>query len=194
MEGSKQMYKTRIALCVCVIIATSLSQIARAELYRYVDRNGKIHYTDDLSKLPPDLVPKAKEIEEVGVPKTKDTNLDQSATEPEQTPELKSSGKDALPSPDAQDSAQKSAIDNKAFEQTLQTRRNALDTEYQELTAKRAALEQSIKASGSSYERTQLNERVTELNVLITDHIKKKEAFNREVEAYNKSLGANTKP
>ena len=48
------MKNSRIALLIFVSMGVLLVSAASAAFYKYQDKSGKIHYVDDLSKIPPE--------------------------------------------------------------------------------------------------------------------------------------------
>lgn len=152
-----------------LIFLVLFSVPAIAEFYKFVDEDGNVHYTDDLSRVP--------ENQRSHVDAYKEYKSD---TDIEPVEDQKEDIKQPVPE-------EKKEVDNSLTEtgQRLEIKKEKLDKEYQDLMKERAEIEIEKKNIKTAIETRKHNEKVLAFNEKIKNYEKKREAFNAEVEAYN---------
>jgi hypothetical protein len=167
------MLKT-IWLIVPLIICTC--EPAAADYYKYIDQNGNIRYTDDLSRVPENQRPDVKSYEEF-----KSSNTP-AATAPE---------KDSV-----QPTAEKTSEVDAGLEsegRQIKEKKDKLDKEYQALMKEKARLETEAKTSKTVDETVVFNQNVSKLNKEIVQYDQKRKALNAEIEAFNAKIAEKNK-
>jgi len=151
---------------VISLILFLFSVTVSAEFYRFVDKDGTIHYTDDLNKIPEDQLP--------GIQKYKknESNTRYQPGNGQKSKKSQAEKNDIL-------KKQKQIIQKKAV----------LDEEFQMLMKEKEALEAekeslAIKPRWIRRRKTiEVNKRAVNLNDKIENYERKKDAFNNEVDA-----------
>ena len=148
-------------LSVGIVVLVSLP-LAYAELYKYVDENGVVSYTDNLSKV---SVSSKKSVEVI------DEILAEEAEQEE--------GKE-----DAQvkESGQAKTI------QELNLIKTDLDQEYNSCTIEQDKLVQEKEKIKTNEEKIEFNKKVQELNQRIEAYTEKNKAYQKLVDEYNYSI------
>ena len=174
----------RLGQWIIVLILTGIFATSSAEIYRYVDEKGKVHYTDDLGSVPVGQRPKADEYEEP---------YDQSA--PEEGTERK---KPQTEGPKGvvkeseelrlQTEVPAKEGEEKTWEQKLRETGAKLTKEYQDLNKEREKLDKIATRQLTRPEREELMKRIRDYNARTEDYEKRRAAFNKEVEDYNASI------
>ncbi len=142
------------------------SATVSAEFYRFVDKDGTIHYTDDLNKVPENQLP--------GIQKYKEYESD-TRFQPANGQESKKS------------QTEKTDIFKKQ-KQIIQ-RKAVLDEEFQMLVEEKEALEAEKESLAKKprwirrRKTIELNIRADKLNEKIKNYERKKDTFNNEVDA-----------
>lgn len=183
----------RLRHWVMVLLLALMHAPASAELYKYVDEEGKVLYTDDLGKVPveqrPSLYEKAERDveEELGI-------YEDAEPEEEVTPEKKAEG--AQDDVGSNDGAHKEVaapveIDILLSEdkggpraQDLEKTRVALMKEYEVLVKAQEGISEAGKAGVGPAGRNELNEKIRAHNAQVEEYEKKSEAFLKEVEVF----------
>lgn len=179
-------------LCIIALIITTIPQFASAEFYRYVDKEGNVHFTDDLSNIPVKQRPSVDEYEEAIPPPT----LDQSTTDTDATnaPDP-SAGTDGEVESDIDSPPEGSAEvpvgqeNLSSLYKALQETGKKLEEEYAEISAKRKALAERAKKHLTPSDREALEKQEEELNAQIRDYEARRRAHNETVETYNALVG-----
>jgi hypothetical protein len=148
--------------------------ISSAEFYKYKDKSGVLRFTDDISVIPKDQRPKVD-----------------AYSEPDDfiTPELKQQkNEDAEKA--QKDAEAKRVIDKDAMRVKLDNTSNALDKEYEELKkTKQDLVDARADAIKNAADTKAHQEKVLQLNEHIKDFQNRRQAFAKEVDAYNKGQG-----
>lgn len=152
-----------------LIFLMLLSVPAIAEFYKFIDKNGNVHYTDDLSRVPENQRSSVSEYKEY-----------KSDTDNEQVELQKGDIKQPFP--------EKKKEINNSLDKTgklLEIKKQKLDKEYQDLMKEKEEIEKEKKNIKTEIETRKRNEKVLALNEKIKNYEKKIKTFNAEVEAYN---------
>lgn len=149
-----------------------------AELYRYTDENGVVHFTDDRSEIPEKYKDQVKSQPEIP------TEFKDSAREKPDTSPAETSDEPANNTPPVNDGD--SNLSQKR-EEILQ-RRDALNQTYEELLKERQALEDERETVSGAQGVQAYNARVEQMDKKIEDFRQKKELLRQEIEQYNQKI------
>ena len=158
-----------------LMIVMLIPTLSHAEFYKYRDASGALRFTDNLAEVPKDQRPKVQKYKEP------DDYL---------TPEQKAAKlKAARESTDTASPGQKTTSLEKtqATRMDLNKKKMALDQEYGELMKTKEALMAGENEAMKTQEGTRAHrEKVTRLNLRIVDFEKRRKAFEKEVDAFEK--------
>jgi hypothetical protein len=186
---------------IVMLVLAGMPAIVSAEFYRYVDEQGKVHYTDEFGNVPPDQRPKVDEYEEFQDQVTsqeaetagqEEVPLAGSGRDVEEEVPPVATGTDAEKS-DAQTETQADADEEKSLQEELREVGAELEEEYQALLEERKQLDEASKTRMGAAVRAELVEKIRDFNARIKDYEGRREAYNREVEAYNASIAKEAK-
>jgi hypothetical protein len=165
-------------LCILLILGCVwLPATASAEYYKYRDQNGMLRYTDNLADIPEDQRPKME---------TRSSTEDYFPTqEPAETEPEDKKVQEFNKKMEDQRQATGREMQSGSAGVNLQRIKNSLDREYSELMKEKEELLKSrgkvrTEADGKDY-----SERVTELNKKNADFEARRQAFQKEAEAFN---------
>lgn len=163
----------RMVWILC-LAAALFSTTASGEFYRFMDKDGNVHFTDNLS-----LVPESqrKGLHPYTELRKKDETLPDepvksalSGPEPQKTPDL------------SPESASDEALDE--TKKRLDLTGQDLDLEHRDLIQERKALQEAQKKTSKNAIKA-LNDQILELNKKIEDFKIRQSAYNKKVEACN---------
>ena len=118
-----------LPLILCLLLLGGITAPASAQIYKYIDKNGVVRYTNDLTQVPEDRLPGAQRN---AIPEIKSTPPNTTAPQPEQPPLEKMAGPEK---PDAD------------FSREAQ----ALEKEYKELMAEKEQIERDTATYTKRY-------------------------------------------
>ncbi|MCJ7540223.1 MAG: DUF4124 domain-containing protein [Desulfobacterales bacterium] len=149
------------------------SMSASAEYYRYIGKDGNVHYTDDLTNVPEN---QRTDIQEYtgfqGDPddQQKDEQKDEQPIEKEQVKNK----------PDINDFSE--------IKKRLDQEKEKLDEEYRALMEEKKEIAKDKNKYRSKSRAKKYNKVILEFNEKIEDYEGRKKLFNEEVEKYNKRV------
>lgn len=153
------------------------SPVASAEIYKYYDEQGNIHFTDDYNKVPADQRNNVKGYKEVISDETDEVNPETADRGTEETEEGAQN-----PTNNAAKSAKYDfEVKIKEFDQ----RKDELALEYESLMQQNSALTQEKKKAKTAADIKRYNERAADLNKRLKEHDSKRKLLFSEVEDYN---------
>ena len=167
----------RWIILISILISIVLfSMSASAEYYRYVDKDGNVHYTDDLTSIPENQRTDINEY--TGF---QDGSSDQETDEQ----------KEETPQPLLEKEQVKNKPDTDKFSEIkkqLDQKKEKLDEEYKALMEEREYIEKNKNKYRSNSQTKKYNKAILEFNGKIEDYEKRKNLFNKEVEEYNERV------
>lgn len=169
---------------IALLTLIALPVFASAEFYRYVDQEGKTHYTDDIANIPADQRSHVSEYDDAA-PGSSLQQETETTTQEEGDREATLSAPEEMPPQRAPGVGED---ETEAVDQRLKETGVALEQEYQALMEERKQLDEAAKRPMTPAMRRDLVEKVRDFNSRINDYEKRRTAFNGEVEAYNAGI------
>ncbi len=169
---------------IALLTLIALPAFASAEFYRYVDQEGKTHYTDDIANIPADQRSHVSEYDDAA-PGSSLQQETETTTQEEGDREATLSAPEEMPPQRAPGVGED---ETEAVDQRLKETGVALEQEYQALMEERKQLDEAAKRPMTPAMRRDLVEKVRDFNSRINDYEKRRTAFNGEVEAYNAGI------
>ena len=179
---------------IIMLVLAIMPALVSAEFYRYVDEQGKVHYTDEFGNVPPDQRPHVDAYEEF---QDQVTSQEAETTGQEEVP-VAGSGRDVEEEEVTRvgkgtDAGKSDAGEKKSLEEELREVGRELEEEYQALLEERKQLDEASRERMGAAVRAELVEKVRDFNARIRDYEGRREAYNREVEEYNASIAKEAK-
>ena len=162
----------RLGQWIIVLMLIGMYALTSAGVFKYVDENGEVHYTDDLTNVPVEQWPKEVEYEEPVV-----------QSKPEEGEEGKGQETDS-----AKKALQEKKAQEKALGEKLRQTGEKLEAEYQDLKKEREELDKIATKRLKKAEYNKLLKRVKDFNSRTEDYENRRKVFEKEVEAYNASI------
>ena len=165
------MFKTTIVAILAMFVLTPIE--AKADFYKYIDENGNVIFTDNLSKIPKN---ERNEVEKY--------------YEPPPISPSKESAVDNAQELDSKDNPKISATDEamKAKREELEKRRTQLEQEYEVLMKEKAALEQQKAEAKGRDEIKKYNEHVRLFSDKLNKYNEKRMSLETDVTEYNHAV------
>lgn len=163
--------KQKIFLIIITGIIFYIIQPAYAELYKYIDENGVVSYTDDYSKVSKLEKESVEFIEEI------------ESTEEESVP---AEGDKTLQKEDAQ--KENPAIELDVLRKQLDQRKKELSEEYNALDVERKRLTQLRKAAKTDTEKLSYQQNIKNLNSNIRQYTERSKTYQKLVVEYNNKI------
>ena len=152
------------------------SMSASAEYYRYVDKDGNVHYTDDLTNVPENQRTDINEYTGVQGDEYGQQKDEQESEKPQSLFEK-------------EDVTNKSDInDFSEIKKRLDQEKKKLDAEYRALMEEKKEIAKDKNKYRSKSLAKKYNKVILEFNEKIEDYEKRKNLFNEEVEKYNQRV------
>ena len=155
-----------------------------AEIFKYLDENGKKRWTDDLSQVPKEQRPSAQRMETV------EETTAETITEKAGKPQTGSPVGTKAAIPDTDESGETVELSRQALEKE----KADLDTRYQQLLEERKQLEQIKPEALSFNDRAKLNIRISAYNGKTEQYDAQLNAFNKKIKAYNQKIMSKQSP
>ena len=167
----------RWIILISILISIVLfSMSASAEYYRYVDKDGNVHYTDDLTS----------------IPESQRTDINEyTGFQDGSSDQVKDEQKEETPQPLLEKEQVKNKADLDKFSEIkkqLDQKKEKLDEEYKALMEERKDIEKNKNKYRSKSQAKKYNKAILEFNGKIEDYEKRKNLFNKEVEEYNERV------
>jgi hypothetical protein len=157
---------------ICFLLV-SLPLSASAEFYRYVDENGNIHYTDDLSTVPENQRTEIYEYDE----------SQRNAYDHQQDNQKALNSQPLFEENQARD--QNKTDDFAETKRRLDRTKQEFDKEYKALMQERDRITKDNKNLKSRASIKKYNKTISKFNEKIADYETRKKRFDAEVEEYN---------
>ena len=155
------------------LMLVSFSMTASAEFYRYVDKKGNVHYTDNLNTIPENLRTDIYEYSESQSDKYDNQKDAQKGIEPQPLFE------------DKQGEDQNETNDLSEIKRGLDRKIQELGKEYKALMKEKEQIVKDKKRFNSTTAARKYNKIMLEFNEKIEDYERRNKEFNAEVEKYN---------
>ena len=168
--------KNKLFIIIYCGLILFVSTICFAEFYKYKDSNGVQRFTDNLAEVPEDQRPNADKYKEY-VPKKSGSNIEQK--------DAKEAEKKLPGAPPQSKELQIQALGKK-----IEKIREDLQKDYQQLVAKKKALEALDQKPGpkKAAQIKSLNEQAARLNKDIKAYNQKKETFIDTINEYKRQI------
>jgi len=170
-----------------LLILALIHSLAFAQFYRYVDEEGKVHYTDDLANVPPDQRPN---MYEYGEPDDEFMPSEEAEEGWQET-----GGSAGALKQDEEMRVHKEALTKEGLHRPveelkgagagLQEEYTALMKEKMELVKEIEEMEKTEVTPATQAAREDLKERIEDYRARSRDYDNRRQAFEKEVEAYN---------
>ena len=164
-------------ILLSLLIVLLFSVPVSAEFYRYVDKDGRVHYTDDFNKVPKNQRTAAKGY--TGYEKNDIRDVPEIRNETGEQPESKEA---------VEEKPEKEQVQTGNFEadkNRLDKKQQEMDKEFKELTKEKNELDLLKGKVKTRPETLDYNTRTQALNEKIKNYSEKRKALEAEAEAYN---------
>ena len=185
------MDEYRIRLC-CILISLVillLPALVSAELYRYTDERGVIHFTDNFIEIPEHQRSKVdiiNRLDETTPPVVKtETDVSGETRSPAEGIEVDRPNEEA--GTQGQEAVETGAQSQPQFESLIKTKAD-LDKTYSALAAEREALEKEQKTLKTVEGIRAFQNKINLFNQRLADYERQRQAFQTQAEVYNKTV------
>jgi hypothetical protein len=152
-----------------------------AQIYRYVDQEGNIRFTDNPVNVPEEREEDVKIMEEIKLTPEQPQVTEEILQEKDYTftQRVEPAKNDQRVHKFNNDSLDQDTIE------TLVSERSEIQTLYEQIEDEKKKLEEQLPDSASPIERRVYHQQILDLNQRIEDYQKKAEAYREKVEAFN---------
>mgnify|MGYP001825124680 FL=1 len=152
---------------------------AAAEIYKYVDEDGNVHFTDDINQVPEAQRDKVSSY----VESVSEDPPDQEITQENQSEQSATDQQANLP--DLSDDESESLEDAK---QRIDALKSEIDQEYEALMKEKQQLAKAKKQAKTREQIIEFNQKVDSLNKRVAAYEKKGKDYKAQVDAYNQRI------
>jgi hypothetical protein len=153
-----------------VIIILMLAASLHAQIYKYIDEEGRKRWTDDLSQVPKAQRASAEQFEGVrDVPQEPSTKQEQSQTAITQNTD-------------------QPGDKNELTRESLMKEKSDLDNQYQSLLEERKQLEKMKSEKDDATDRAELNKRISAYNAKTEQYETQLSAYKEKIDAYKEKI------
>lgn len=176
--------------CILIgLVLIVLPALVSADLYRYTDERGVIHFTDNYIEIPENQRPKVEIIirpEEITPPEVK---METDHTEEIRPPAEPGEGDRPNEETGAQgpEAVPEATQPQQQFESLIKTKAD-LDKIYEALSAEKTAIEEEQKTLKSVESIRTFQNKVNLFNQRLDDYEKQRQAFQTQADAYNRAI------
>ncbi len=142
-----------------------------AKFYKYQDVDGRVLYTDDLSKVPEDQRTQVEAYIELNPDLQKTANSENKDSQNSET--------------DAEQTDQEEFDDVDSHKKHLEEKKKNLDLEYQTLMKEKGTLDSSKKNITKKAEIIEYNKKIADFNVKIQTYEKNRQELTEKINEYN---------
>ncbi len=188
--------KRVIVLFGFFLVVLALPAFCGATMYRYVDENGVVRYTDNLADLQQGASGQKVEVKPKEEPNVyiygeekedeKETNTEPSGEQEAADGQTPKAGKTGRSASDALGTLSQREERAERMYSELMKRKSDLDREFSQLQKQKDHLQQQRKDAKTDIQRRDISREVEALNQHIAVYAEKRKAFNEELERYNK--------
>ena len=161
---------------IILLILVLFSVPASAEFYKFIDEEGNVQFTDDLTKVP---LNQRESVRKYIESRTDAEDIKDNANIDKKEKQLLDGQEKAMQIEDTNLFKIKKGLDAKKKE---------LDSEYEALLKEKEEIDKNIQNLKTNEETKASNKKVQKFNEKIKKYEEKRKAFNTEVKAYNNKV------
>ena len=179
----------RLRYVLIGLVLLLLPALVSAELYRYTDERGVIHFTDNYIEIPENQQPKVEIItrpDETAPPEVK-TETDRSEETRPPAERVEGDRPNEAAGAQGPEAVAEGAQSQPHFESLIKTKAD-LDKIYDALAAEKEVLEKEQKTLKTVESIRAYQNKVNLFNQRLADYERQRQAFQTQAEAYNKTV------
>lgn len=172
-----------------VLILMLVPIFSSAEFYQYKDKNGALHFTDNISEIPKDQRLQVKSYEEPSdytAPETKEDNELGKESDTDNSDNITGVAADGIKNKNSENISDKNYI---RFND-LKNEKDSMDKERTELMKEKQMLIEKLKKPINNSKVMEYKKRIKNLNERMAAFNKRSEALQKKIDTFN-SLGTN---
>jgi len=179
----------RLQCLLIGLILLLLPAMVSAELYRYTDERGVIHFTDNYIEIPESQRPKVEIINRLTDTTPPEVTMESDRSDAVQPPAEGIAGGQPNAEADAQglEAAQDGAPSQQAFESLIKVKSD-LDKIYDALAAEKASLEVEQQTLKTVESIRAFQNKVNLFNERLADYERRRQVFQTQADAYNATI------
>ena len=171
------------------LILLLMPALVAAELYRYIDENGVIHFTDNYIEIPENQRLKVEIIDRLNETSPPEMKMETDRTEETRSPEERVAGDRPNEEAGTQglQAVAEGAQSQQQFEALIKAKAD-LDKIYSVLAAEKVAFEKEQKTLKTVESIRAYQNKVNRFNQRLADYERQRQAFQTQAEAYTKAV------